>query len=194
MSLGSRIREVRIQKGLTQAELGELIGKSKSAINNYENSVRGINSNLLVRIMRALEAEPNYLFQDDHVFYESRMTPKAKTLIHNYVNSDEYTQKGIDSLLELALERAAKEETNKLITRPLYFEVIDFVQDNRYASIGFPLPDTQNNRAATALLIAFDDGMSPTYNIKDCLLIKACSGVSVGHIGIFQTENGYCIR
>ena len=35
--LGKQIAALRIQKGMTQEELGERLGKSKSAISNYEN-------------------------------------------------------------------------------------------------------------------------------------------------------------
>ena len=64
MSIGSRIKEARIKQKMTQKDLGDLIGKSKSAVNNYENSVRGISSNLLIRIIKALNVDANYLFQD----------------------------------------------------------------------------------------------------------------------------------
>ena len=39
---GNRLREVRKQKGLTQTELGELIGVGKSAICCYEKETRRI--------------------------------------------------------------------------------------------------------------------------------------------------------
>ena len=37
MSIGKLIKDARIAKGLTQEELGELVGVQKSAIAKYEN-------------------------------------------------------------------------------------------------------------------------------------------------------------
>ncbi|MBO4847182.1 MAG: helix-turn-helix transcriptional regulator [Lachnospiraceae bacterium] len=37
MTLGDKIKQMRTQKGLTQAELGRLIGMDDSAIRKYEN-------------------------------------------------------------------------------------------------------------------------------------------------------------
>ena len=40
MRIGDRIRQIRILKGLTQAELGEKIHLKGDRIRQYENSVR----------------------------------------------------------------------------------------------------------------------------------------------------------
>lgn len=37
MSIGRRIRELRLEQGLTQTELGRLIGESKQTIYKYES-------------------------------------------------------------------------------------------------------------------------------------------------------------
>ena len=37
MELGQKIKEARLQKGLTQQELGDIVGLQKSAIAKYEN-------------------------------------------------------------------------------------------------------------------------------------------------------------
>ena len=37
MELGQKIKEARLQKGLTQEELGKIVGLQKSAIAKYEN-------------------------------------------------------------------------------------------------------------------------------------------------------------
>ena len=64
MNIGKRIKEIRIRRGLTEKQLGEKIGKSASAISNYENNFRGLNAEILVKIIKVLDVEPNYLFQD----------------------------------------------------------------------------------------------------------------------------------
>lgn len=39
MTTGERIKELRLQKGLSQEELGAMIGVKKAAINKYETGV-----------------------------------------------------------------------------------------------------------------------------------------------------------
>ncbi|MBQ9425917.1 MAG: helix-turn-helix domain-containing protein [Erysipelotrichaceae bacterium] len=194
MSIGKRIKEARIKKKMTQEDLGKLIGKSKSAVNNYENSVRGLNSNLLIKIIDALDVDANYLFQDYYLKDELKISDKAKKLYQSYMNTDEYTQKSVDSILSNSLERAEKMTSYKLITRPLFFEVEEFVKDNRFASVGFSLPDTPNNRESTAILIAFEDAMKPIYGNKDCILIKAADRINYDEIGIFQVGDRFVMR
>ena len=37
MNIGQKIREARIEKGMTQEELGDILGVQKSAVAKYEN-------------------------------------------------------------------------------------------------------------------------------------------------------------
>ena len=40
MNTGYKIKELRIKKGLTQQELGDLLGIQKAAVNKYEIKVK----------------------------------------------------------------------------------------------------------------------------------------------------------
>ncbi len=64
MSIGSRIREARKQKKLTQSQLAQQCGITKSAISNYENDVSTPDVDKLSTIMDCLEVDPNYIYQD----------------------------------------------------------------------------------------------------------------------------------
>ena len=56
MEIGQKIREARILKGLTQEELGKMIGLQKSAIAKYENGrVVNIKRSTLQKIAQALD-------------------------------------------------------------------------------------------------------------------------------------------
>lgn len=64
MGIGKRIKEARDKKGLTQKDLGLLIGVTGSAITNYENEVSHPKELVLYRLMEALDVDANFLFQD----------------------------------------------------------------------------------------------------------------------------------
>lgn len=52
--VGSRIRKIRTEKGMSQAELGELVGLNADRIQKYENGVRKPKADLLKQIAEAL--------------------------------------------------------------------------------------------------------------------------------------------
>jgi transcriptional regulator with XRE-family HTH domain len=52
--VGSRIRKIRTEKGMSQAELGELVGLNADRIQKYENGARKPKADLLKQIAEAL--------------------------------------------------------------------------------------------------------------------------------------------
>ena len=56
MDIGMKIREARLAKGLTQEELGNIVGLQKSAIAKYENGrVVNIKRSTLQKLAKALD-------------------------------------------------------------------------------------------------------------------------------------------
>lgn len=66
MCLGKKIKLARISKGLTQEELGKIVGVQKSAIAKYENGrVVNIKRSTLQKIASTLEIRPSELMFGD---------------------------------------------------------------------------------------------------------------------------------
>ncbi|MBE3586531.1 MAG: helix-turn-helix transcriptional regulator [Thermoanaerobacter sp.] len=61
MIIGKRIKELREQLGLTQEELAEKVGISRSALANYESGLREPKGDILVRFANALNTTTDYL-------------------------------------------------------------------------------------------------------------------------------------
>ena len=59
--LGSRIKEIRRQRGITQSELAKRINKSKSAVSGYESNAQIPPSEVLVSIATVLNVSLDYL-------------------------------------------------------------------------------------------------------------------------------------
>jgi UDP-N-acetylglucosamine 1-carboxyvinyltransferase len=51
------IREARIERGLTQRELGEKIGVSESAVNRYESGNLNMSTEVLYKIAEAMNLD-----------------------------------------------------------------------------------------------------------------------------------------
>ena len=62
MDYGKRIKELRGQAGMTQAELGEALGITHSAISLIEANKRGLSIKTADKIVAALGATLNDLF------------------------------------------------------------------------------------------------------------------------------------
>lgn len=103
MSLHDRIKEARKYKGLTQEQLGKLIGVAKTTIAGYEKN-REPTAAKLGEMSEILGVDVNFLLQDEMkkplILIDSRTRdlPKPElTLLHNFrqLNED-----GQDRLLE----------------------------------------------------------------------------------------------
>lgn len=62
---GSRLREVRKERGLTQTELGELIGVGKSAICCYEKETRNPTLEAVIEMIHVFGVSADYLLGSD---------------------------------------------------------------------------------------------------------------------------------
>lgn len=81
MEIGQKIKQARKEKGMTQEELGKIIGVQKSAIAKYESGrVVNIKRSTLQKIASALNIRPSEL-----IFTES---PKESAAFHVRVISD----------------------------------------------------------------------------------------------------------
>lgn len=64
MGIGRRIKEARMDRGLSQEQLGKMIGVTGSAITNYEKEISHPKESVMYALIDALEVDANYLFQD----------------------------------------------------------------------------------------------------------------------------------
>lgn len=65
MEIGARIKAARVAKGMTQEELGDILGVQKSAIAKYENGrVVNIKRSQLKKISEVLNIPPMELIYD----------------------------------------------------------------------------------------------------------------------------------
>ncbi len=58
--LGEAIRQARIERNLTQEELGKLVGVQKAQISKLENSLTDARFETIIKVFKALNAEINF--------------------------------------------------------------------------------------------------------------------------------------
>lgn len=105
MSIGSRIKEARLSQQLTQGELAEKVGVTKSAVANYENQVSVPKLEILIGLMSVLNCDANYFYQDELPLTPPEVTPEELKQIKRYRSLDEHGKEVIDFLLRKEFER-----------------------------------------------------------------------------------------
>ncbi len=58
--IGEMIRKVRLERNLTQEELGKLIGVQRAQISKLENSTTNVTMETLLKVFGALKAKVNF--------------------------------------------------------------------------------------------------------------------------------------
>lgn len=98
MELGQKIKEARLQKGLTQEELGKVVGLQKSAIAKYENGrVVNIKRSTLQKLAKALDLRGSDLIIESN--------PKEAATLHARVLMDTELMLSIEQYYELPDEK-----------------------------------------------------------------------------------------
>ena len=108
MSVGSRIKELRENKGLSRNELANLLGVTVGAISNYENEVSSPKEPILFKIMDVLNCDANYLFQDalDMPAMKNSVSVDEFERIKKYRLLDDHGKEIVNIVLEKEYERS----------------------------------------------------------------------------------------
>lgn len=102
MNIGERVKQLRLNKGLTQEELSEMLGyKSKSSVAHIENG-RDIPRSMVVKLAELLDTTPAYLMGWTEEAIETHKTLKK---FHNDENTSQQvkdTDKFIDDMIAIS--------------------------------------------------------------------------------------------
>lgn len=74
--MGSKIESLRKAKGLTQRELGQLLGVSASTIGMYEQDRRTPRGQTLSKLAKQLNVSVDFLVNEDMEAVDTTVTPK----------------------------------------------------------------------------------------------------------------------
>lgn len=61
-TVSHRLRSAREDAGILQKQLAREVGVSQSAVSNWEKGIRDLTSTQVVKLCRALDVTPDYLF------------------------------------------------------------------------------------------------------------------------------------
>lgn len=196
--IGDKIRERRLEIGLTQAQLSKLTNIKSTTISNYENNISSPSDENIYKLMEVLKCDANYLFEWEEI-KDISLSFSEKSHIKKYRILDKYGKKAIDDLLETEYERcttnAEEDEEQEIEIKHSYYKVsagtgFNLGNDDEWETIY--IPDTLEAQKADFALTIQGDSMEPVYFDGDIVLVKEQSAIDIGQIGIFIIEgNGY---
>lgn len=99
MTIGERIRQLRIEKELTQTQLSDIFHIAKSTLSQYENNIRTPNDDIKIKLANYFNVSVDYLL--------------GKTNVRNYESKENTVALHTDDYDELPQE--AKDEINNFI-------------------------------------------------------------------------------
>ena len=106
MEIGQKIKEARIAKGLTQEELGNIVGVQKSAIAKYESGrVVNIKRSMLRKLADALGIRPSELIFETNPVETAELHARIlldhalMDMIEEFMNLDKNNQEIVRNLI-----------------------------------------------------------------------------------------------
>ena len=135
MTIGEKIKRLRLERGLTQEELGNAVGVQKAAINKYETGlVVNLKREVIQKLAKALDVNPVWLMDDEDGWPPS---PSVRSLIHQAMEAREPDAADPPShtvesrIISECMDRMPPEERQKALNifRAAYSEYFDREQE-----------------------------------------------------------------
>lgn len=113
MEFKDALKHARLAKGLTQEELGQLVGLKKSAIYKYENGLI-LNPGIIViyKFAHALQVSPCSLIFPDELYMDSISDDEKKVLLQ-YRTLNIFGKRRIHELMEFLMSKPDYRQTGK---------------------------------------------------------------------------------
>lgn len=201
-TFGTKIREARKSKKMTQKQLADKIGAAHNSISDWENDKNKPDPDTIELLCGVLEITPNYLLTASS---SDDFSPSEKLLIRKYRSLDTLGQKIMDYLLDREVARS--QQIAELEKRPAaviefngrsdvparvikYFHSVSagtgqVMFDDVYSE-RVTIPDIPEYRRAAYAVKVSGRSMEPLYCDGDMLLIEPACEIEIGEIGIFN--------
>ena len=200
MTVGDRICKLREAKGLTQKELGILLGySSSSTVSNWETNIAKPDFDKLIQLCNLFNITSDELLgikSDIHNF-----TTEERTHIKKFRMLDEHGKNVVNYLLDEEYTRVLSSVKKKNRPRLMYIDsysfpvsagVGSFVENEAPEQI--LVPECPEAEEADYVLTVTGDSMQPKFNDGDKVYVVKQQSVELGEIGIFVINGDSFIK
>lgn len=107
--IGKRVRKIRLQKGISQEQFGELIGIKKAAVSKIENADNSLSRSNLISICKQFNINEEWLlYGKGEMFIPTSRENEIRAFFENAMSSDtdlaKIQRKFINTLISLDKE------------------------------------------------------------------------------------------
>ncbi len=125
MNVGEYIKMLRTQKGITQEELGELVGVKRAAVNKWESGmVQNLKRTTIQRLSEIFQVSPVSFIEGSMQPSElpmqsgAQLTPRENVLLTNYRKLNSEEQQKADNYVENLVKVSEGSKPN-IIQKPI---------------------------------------------------------------------------
>lgn len=203
MTLGSRIKALRISKKMTQKDLSDKVGVSVVSIRHWEMGTKHPSVFAAISLSKALEVSLNSLLnvEEQGLKELTTLTTDEIRLLSDYRLLDAHSKMIVRTLCSLESERFdSKPDSTDSAKTPLKFVPRYFTPSAAGYSVPIdgedyeliPVTDEAFSEADFAVKIQ-GNSMSPYISDGDTVFVKRCCELEQGDIGIFCVDGAmYC--
>ena len=102
--IGQRVKQARIDKGYTQAELGEVIGCSNNHMSHIETGQTKVSLSLLLKLAYALDMDLNFFLMD------TPYVEKDSEIANKLSQCSPSTLLSVNKIIDVLLEQQEREK------------------------------------------------------------------------------------
>ena len=198
MSFGERLKNIRINKGMTQEDLSRRMGVSVITIRNWESGRKRPTSDSVAWLAKTLNVSADVILGTDgkESDAEFSLTNSEWSLIRSYRALDDYGRRIVMTICEMEKERVDDERKARCI------RYIPKYDTPSAAGAAVPLDAESFEMIAVEGNVPQDadfavkiqgNSMEPYIFDGETVYVKRCDTVAVGEIGIFSVNGAmYC--
>ncbi len=103
MNVGEYIRKLRIENGLSQSDLGKIIGVQRAAVQKWEcGRVQNLKRETIKKLSELFNVSPStFITEEDETDSQINLSPHEKELVTAYRNKPDFIKQSVNKLLDL---------------------------------------------------------------------------------------------
>ena len=199
MSIGDKIREYRLLRGMTQQDIADALGESSGrVVYNWEKGIGRPDCEKIARLCELLDVSADELIGCKSMV--GRPTAVEWETLQKYRALDEHGRELVDYVIDSEYKRMTTIAKNPKV----HMLKIDYYNYPVSAGTGSFLEteipeqilvkESTNAENADYVIPIMGDSMEPTYHNGDKAFVEKCDSVDIGEIGIFVVNGDAFIK
>ena len=198
--IADTIRTYRKKAGISQQDLGEMLGVTRNTVVNWEGGRYRPDIDLLLPLCSVFDITLYELFGTEE--HSPAITSREKGLLDQYRQISSLSRRIVDRMIESILYEESEDRNRRLAERS---RLVGILESTAAAGDGLGFSDIPMeacrfvfvngvNRKADAVLLIKGDSMLPKYHSGDMVYVQFTQSPDVGEDVICRSKEGFHIK